>query len=256
MIDIHTHILPNVDDGASSPSETLKMLEKMERDGVTYVVATPHCNVGTPLFRDEIVPRVEDLNRVLATLNAKIRVLPGSEISLFSSEYFRANYENGNYCHLGDKTLYSLIEFPWHNSDVPKDALETIVWLKEQGTTPVIAHPERTPFLRENPRFIQDLVKHGAILQVTVDSLCGLTSTNAKTVAEMLLRNFEPIVLASDSHNLARCSGLSMGYQKVAQKFGMARAKMMLAYSNAMLQNILDAQTPVSSTRYPPQISL
>lgn len=241
MIDIHTHILPNLDDGAGSSSEALEMIERMERDGMTHVVATPHCNLNAPLYRDDIVPRVADLNALLTSLKSKITVLPGSEISLFDSEVFRTHYDDKTYCHLGDMPMYSLIEFPWHSDEVPPDALETIDWMVAKGTTPIIAHPERTPFLRENARFIQELVKRGAILQLTVDSVCGMTSSQSKTMAEMLLRAFEPVVLASDSHNLARCSGLSIGYQKVAQKFGKARADLMLSYSNSILQNILNA---------------
>ena len=240
MIDIHTHILPNVDDGASSPTESLEMIERMERDGITHVVATPHCNRSAPFFRDEIVPRVEELNLLLTSLQSKITVLPGSEISLFNSEDFRANYDAGKFCLLGDKPKYALVEFPWRNGEVPKDALETLEWLISRGTTPIIAHPERTPFLRENPRFIQELVARGAILQLTADSVLGTTSAQSKTTAEMVLRAFEPVVLASDSHNLGRCSGLSSGYEKVEQTFGKARADLMRSYSNAILQNILN----------------
>ncbi len=241
MIDIHTHILPELDDGARSSTEALEMIERMERDGITHVVATPHCNQNAPLFRDDINPRVEALNTLLASLKSKITVLPGSEISLFNSEDFRAHYDSGEFCHLGDKPLYTLIEFPWRDEQVPADALQTIEWLIAQGTTPIIAHPERTPYLRGNPRLIQDLVKCGAILQLTVDSVLGVTSTQSKTMSEMLLRAFEPIVIASDSHNLGRCSGLSAGYEKVAQKFGKGRADLMRSYSNSILQNILNA---------------
>ena len=241
MIDIHTHILPNVDDGATSTGESLQMIERMERDGVTHIVATPHCNQNAPLFREDIKPRVEELNALLVSLKSQATVLAGSEISLFSDADFRAHYESGEFCHLGDTPLYSLIEFPWSNEEVPKNALETIDWMISRGTTPIIAHPERTPFLRESPRFIQELVSRGAILQLTSDSVCGFGSTQSKTMSEMILRAFEPVVLASDSHNLERCSRLSAGYDQVAQKFGSARAELLRSYSNSILQNILNA---------------
>lgn len=241
MIDIHTHILPNVDDGASSLAESLQMLERMERDGTTYVVATPHYNAGTQLSRAEIVERVVALNAALDGTKLKIQVLPGAEIALLDPDAFREAYEAGTLCHLGDKAAYTLLEFPWRSEDVPTGALELIGWLVARGTTPVIAHPERTPYLRENPRVLQELVQRGAILQVTVDSVCGLTSGQSKMMAESILRAFEPVVLASDSHNLARCSGLSTGLKAVARKFGMPRAALIQNYSNAMLQNILNA---------------
>ena len=241
MIDIHTHILPNVDDGARSPEESLEMVARMESDGITHIIATPHCTSRAPLFRDQIKERVATLNTLLQEKKLKVVVLPGSEISFFDAADYRANYQAGRFCHLGDKPLYSLLEFPWRNEQVPNGGLEHVEWMIAQGTTPIIAHPERTPYLRENPILLKEMVACGAIIQLTVDSLCGQQSAQSKIMAETILRTFEPVVLASDSHNMGRCSGLSVGYERVARKFGKARAGQLLAHSNAILQNILDA---------------
>jgi protein-tyrosine phosphatase len=240
MIDIHTHILPNVDDGARSPEESLQMIARLERDGMTHIIATPHCTSRAPLFRDEIKRRVAVLNALLQEKKSKVVVLPGSEISFFDAGDYRANYQAGRFCHLGDKPLYSLLEFPWRSEQVPNGALEHIEWILEQGTTPIIAHPERTPYLRENPTLLKEMVACGAIIQLTVDSLCGLQSAQSKIIAESILRTFEPVVLASDSHNMGRCSGLSVGYERVARKFGKARAQQLMAHSDAILQSILN----------------
>lgn len=241
MIDIHTHILPNADDGARSPEESLEMIARLERDGITHIIATPHCTSRAPLFRDEIKSRVASLNALLQEQKSKVVVLPGSEISFFDAADYRANYQAGRFCHLGDKPLYSLLEFPWRSEQVPGGALQHIEWMLEQGTTPIIAHPERTPYLRENPTLLTEMVACGAIIQLTVDSLCGQQSARSQSVAESILRTFEPIVLASDSHNMARCSGLTMGYERVARKFGKARAQQLRAHSDSILQSILNA---------------
>jgi len=241
MIDIHTHILPNTDDGARSPEESLEMIARMERDGITHIIATPHCTSRAPLFRDEIKKRVATLNALLQEEKSKVVVLPGSEISFFDAADYRANYEAGRFCHLGDKPLYSLLEFPWRNEQVPSGALEHIEWMLEQGTTPIIAHPERTPYLRENATLLKEMVACGAVIQLTVDSVSGQQSAQSQMMAETILRTFEPVVLASDSHNMGRCSGLSVGYERVARKFGKARAANLMAHSNVILQNILAA---------------
>ncbi len=238
IFDIHCHVLPHVDDGPNSLSESLAMVRKMAREGMTHVVATPHCNRGLPLFRDDILPHVARLNEAIAMQGLKVTILPGSEISLYDTAHYRECYERDLYCHLGDKRAFSLVEFPWRREEAPAKAVEHIAWMREQGTTPIVAHPERTPILREAPDFIEALVEAGAWLQITVDSLLGVNSGVARVVAEGLLHRYPNIVLASDSHNLNRCSGLALGYQAVRERIGDARADDLLARSQSVLETI------------------
>src|SRR4028118_2136670 len=118
MIDLHCHILPGVDDGPSTIEESLEMLRRMEEDGVTHVIATPHCNQNLPWFRDDLLPLVADLNATIEQHGLAVTVLPGSEISFFNTAIYRDNYLNGHYCHLGDRREYSLLEFLWKASNV------------------------------------------------------------------------------------------------------------------------------------------
>lgn len=241
ILDIHCHILPRVDDGPHSLSESLAMIRKMAREGITHVVATPHCNRGLPLFRDDILPHVARLNEAIEMQRLPVKILPGSEISLYDTARYRELYADGVLCHLGDNRAFSLLEFPWRREEAPQNAVELVAWLREQGTTPIVAHPERTPLLREDHNFIQSLVEAGAWLQITVDSLLGVNSGVARVVAEGLLRQYSDIVLATDSHNLNRCSGIAAGCNAVRERFGDARADDLLKRSRSILQSILPA---------------
>lgn len=225
MIEIHCHILPETDDGARDLNESLTMLRRMKKDGVTHVVATPHCTRNAPLFRGDIKSRVEKLRREmeLAKLD-EIQVFPGSEISFFDEEVYRDNYESGKYCHLGGGNEYSLLEFPWSRSEILNDPLAHIEWIVAQGTTPILAHPERTPFLRENPQLLKQMHDAGAWIQITVDSISGCFDASLVPLSTMLLTKFENAIIATDSHNLRRCASLSEGYKTVAKKFGESRA--------------------------------
>lgn len=238
MIDIHCHILPRVDDGPRSLGESLTMLRKMAYEGITHVVATPHCNEGLLLFRGEINGHVARLNEAIARQGIGVTILPGSEIGLYDIALYRRNYERGLFCHLGDDPAYSLLEFPWQSERVPDGALALVQWLREQGTTPIIAHPERTPFLRENRELLDALVEAGAWLQITVDSLAGTNTPVAQAVAEELIAAHPNIVLASDAHNLDRCSGLAAGYDVVRQRFGPQRADDLKERADSILQYI------------------
>src|SRR5436190_19434064 len=102
MIDLHCHILPEVDDGAASLEEALAMAEFCVRDGITHITATPHCNSRLRLLRADILPHVGRLNEELVRAGLPLTILPGSEIQLTETASYRRDFEAGLYCHLGD----------------------------------------------------------------------------------------------------------------------------------------------------------
>jgi protein-tyrosine phosphatase len=228
-----------VDDGPATVEDSLEMIRCMEEDGVTHVIATPHCNQNLPWFRGDLPPLVADLNAIITQQGFAVTVLPGSEVSFYDAAVYRDNYLNNRYCHLGDRREYSLLEFPWKRHNVPRNAVEHVAWIVEQGTTPIIAHPERTPFLRDHPRVLSAIYETGAWLQLTVDSVVGNNSPQSLKMADTILRTYERVVLASDSHGLHRCSGLSVGYDAVAARFGDERAQDLYDRAETVAQSIL-----------------
>src|ERR1700730_6231102 len=110
MLDLHCHILPEVDDGAASLQEALDMARFCVRDGITHITATPHCNRAWPYFRADILPRVARFKAELAKADIPLTVLPRSEIQLAELPVFRADFEAGRYCHLGDSNAFTLLE--------------------------------------------------------------------------------------------------------------------------------------------------
>src|SRR6202051_5099046 len=98
MLDLHCHILPGVDDGASSLDEALAMARFCVRDGITHITATPHCHRHLRLLRADILPHVAEFDQALRAEGIALKVLPGSEIQLFDGELYRRDYEAGLYC--------------------------------------------------------------------------------------------------------------------------------------------------------------
>src|SRR5438874_10568709 len=113
MFDLHCHILPGVDDGASSLEEAIAMARFCVRDGITHVVATPHCHRHTHLLRADVLPHVARFHEALAREGLPLHVFPGSEIQVTDVADYRREYEAGLYCHLGDDPRFSLLEFSW-----------------------------------------------------------------------------------------------------------------------------------------------
>src|SRR5262249_28920510 len=138
MIDLHCHILPEVDDGAASLEEALAMAQFCVRDGITHIAATPHCNSRTRLLRADILPHVARLNEELVRARVPLAILPGSEIQVADTDSYRGDFEAGLYCHLGDGRAFTLLEFHWVGAYYPPDAPELVRWLKDRGMTPIV----------------------------------------------------------------------------------------------------------------------
>jgi protein-tyrosine phosphatase len=212
-------------------------------EGTRHVVATPHCYRDRPRLRAEIVPAVNSLAEELEAAEIPLAVLPGSEIQIVDSVAFRREFEEGLYCHLGGGRRFTLVEFSWRRERVPADAAEVVGWIAEQGTTPILAHPERHSYYRAEPELLRAIVEAGAWLQVTVDSLLGNHGTEPRAMGEVYLREFRDVVLASDAHNRQRCSGLAPGLAWAEQNLGAARAEDLRARSDRILTRLLETSS-------------
>jgi protein-tyrosine phosphatase len=219
LFDLHCHILPGVDDGAESLEEALAMARFYVADGVTCVVATPHCHRYVHLLRRDVVPAVVRFNEQLRAAAVPLTVMPGSEIQVVDTTEYRREFERG-LCHR--EPGIHLLELTART--LPGDAEELIRWIRGQGLTPILAHPERHDFFWEDLSRVDGLVDAGAWLQVTVDSLIGNHGPAPSQAGRDLLRRHREIVLASDAHNLKRCSGMAAGYQWVREHEGDDRA--------------------------------
>jgi protein-tyrosine phosphatase len=239
MLDLHCHILPGLDDGAASLDEALAMARFCVQDGITHITATPHCHRHLRLLRRDILPHVARFNAELSRAGLPLTVLPGSEIQVTSPAAYRRDFEAGLYCHLGDGRAFTLLEVPWNNALYPSNAPALVAWLRQRGMTPIVAHPERHGFFRDDPARLPALVEAGAWLQVTVDSLLGNHGPAPLAAGEDLLRAYPKVVLATDAHNLRRCSGLSAGFAWVRERLGAGRAEELRANADEVLAQLL-----------------
>jgi protein-tyrosine phosphatase len=242
MLDLHCHILPALDDGPADLAEALDVARLCVRDGISHITATPHCHRHLRLLRADILPRVEEFNKDLQEAGIPLIVLPGSEIQVTDVAAYQRDYTGGLFCHLGDCAAFSLTEFPWSRTLYPNDAPSLIAWMRGQGTTAIVAHPERHGYFRDEPERLAALTTAGAWIQVTVDSLLGKDGQAVASAGEQFLAAFPAAVLSTDTHNPERCSGLSPGYEWVRDRFGDGRAADLRERSDHVLRTLLAAQ--------------
>lgn len=209
-------------------------------DGITHITATPHCHRHLRLLRADILPHVARLNEAFRKTGIPLTVLPGSEVQVTDTAAYRRDFEAGIYCHLGDSSAFTLLEFNWNRQLYPADATELIGWLREQGMQPIVAHPERHNYFRDDPARLRALADAGAWLQITVDSLLGNHGSAPQAAGEEMLQEYREAVLATDAHNMQRCSGLATGYNWVHERLGNERVKDLRTRADEVLSILLN----------------
>lgn len=218
MIDLHCHILPSIDDGARTLTDSLAMAQKAAAEGIHTIVATPHHQNGKYINeRIEILHQVKQLNEALQEHDIPLTVLPGQEVRLYGD--LLADYEAGKILTLNETNKYILIEFP--SNHVPRYAEQMLYELRVKGMIPIIVHPERNAELIEQPDKLYNLVNKGALTQVTAGSLLGNFGKKIKKFSMQLVENNLTHMIASDAHNTTtRAFHLQAGYDVIGNKFG------------------------------------
>lgn len=197
MIDLHTHILWGLDDGARSLEESLGIARTALSDGTQVVAATPHVRDDFPTSVSEMEARLAELRSALAAAGIDLDVRPGGELALDRLLYLNA--EELRSFGLGGNPDYLLLEFPYDGW--PVGLAERIFALRGEGTTVVLAHPERNRDVQDEPEKLRPLVNAGALIQVTAGSVEGHLGRAPKKTGLALVKNGLAHILASDAHS-------------------------------------------------------
>ncbi|REJ81852.1 MAG: hypothetical protein DWQ36_05065 [Acidobacteria bacterium] len=226
MIDLHSHILPDVDDGPGDFETALRMCLAAREDGCHTIVATPHHR--HPLFAE---PRPDHLRRLLARLQSAVgpglRLLVGAEIRV--DDQLVAELVEGPADHvpvLGESRSL-LLEFPDHPPS--HDPAAVVHELAVAGYRPVVAHPELLPWLAVDLDLLRRLVHRGALLQITADSVTGRGRSPARSAAREMIESGLAHIVASDCHDLeARPPGLTAAWDSISRRWGVDTARRLL----------------------------
>ena len=196
MIDIHSHILYDVDDGSVSLENSIEILKKAEDAGFTDIILTPHFIEGYyENIKSEIGPKIKTLKQASYGENIEITLHHGNEIFLTENSP-KLVYD----CKAATlaNSRYVLFEVPFTTRMMNLE--EILSEFIEMGCIPVLAHPERFSFIQEDPASLIKLLKMGVLAQSNYGSFIGMYGKEAKKTAEILLENRLVQFLGSDTH--------------------------------------------------------
>lgn len=192
MIDIHSHLVFDVDDGAPTIEKSLEMLEHADRVGIKHIIATPHFD-GNTLTADKAEKNFLEL--LTRTENSPIKIHLGFEVFFEPSI---VNIQKGKKDLTLNHTQYMLIEFP--NGEIPPYSSDTLFHLQLNNIVPILAHPERNIFFVKNLPMLMEWINRGCLIQVDAASIVGAYGWAIKRFTRKLIKKGFVNFIASDAH--------------------------------------------------------
>ena len=235
MIDIHCHILPNVDDGSESLEESIAMAKIAESEGITKIVNTSHCHFDFKYKKgNELKLELEKFNQALKEENINIEVLLGNEL-YYTSDLIERFNELDFFSMNNSK--YILMEFSPIN--FPKNIEDVIYEIKIRGYIPIIAHAERYKQVQEDVNIMLDCIKEGALIQVNASSILGKNGEKAEDTSKKLLDNNMVHFVATDAHSSNRRRPLIKdSYNYILKNYGKeVSEKLFIENPTAVIEN-------------------
>jgi protein-tyrosine phosphatase len=194
LVDLHCHILPGVDDGATHEGESLRMMRVADEEGIGIIAATPHAH---HCKAQRIPPKVARLNELAVEHGLTVRIVAGQEVRIAAD--LVARYRAGDLATLNGGQ-YLLLELSL-SGPLPTYLRRTIDDLRALGLRPILAHAERYGDIQRDPAPLRELIACGVPIQVNAGSILGPAERAARPAAERLLRERLVHLIASDSHD-------------------------------------------------------
>jgi len=199
MIDLHTHILPGLDDGPETMQGSLALARAAVADGTTVMAATPHVDHVWEVDPEDVAPLVKSVREALADARIALEVVAGAEVSL--TRWRDLDAADRELVRLGDGP-YVLLECP-HDPIAP-DFAERVFELRLRGEQIVLAHPERCPLFQREPERLRHLAEAGVLNAITAGSFTGAFGRTVRRAAIGILSAGVAHALVSDAHDTRR----------------------------------------------------
>ena len=209
--DLHSHLIPGIDDGAQDMEESIILIKRMMDFGFKKIITTPH--IMADYYRnttDIILKGLDDVRNELAKRNIDVELEAAAEYYL--DETFENKLDKNDILAIGGK--YLLFELSFVN--YPQNLFEIIEKIKDKGYTPLLAHPERYPYLTGGVENYQKIKDSGCYMQLNTVSLTGYYGKPTQKAAEEMIDNFLIDFIGSDLHRMKHAD---MMYQALKMPF-------------------------------------
>ena len=242
MIDLHSHILAEVDDGADSLATSLAMAQMAVADGIEVMACTPHFMPG--MYDNQaadIRQRVAQLNHILMEKGIDLALVTGSDAHIRPD--FLPCLRDGTILTLHD-SRYVLFEPP-HNL-MPQRLEDLLFNISMSGYVPILTHPERLKWIEQGYEVFVTLAKQGVWMQITAGSLTGRFGKRPQYWAQRMLAEGLVSILATDAHNTrSRPPLLSEAYEIAVAEVGIEEANhLVVTRPHCVLENAGDELVP------------
>ncbi len=240
MIDIHTHLLPGIDDGPETWEEALLLLKEGAEDGIREAVCTSH-------VLDRLDQEVErqfgkafrELEERAAVAGIPVRLWLGSELHCRARFEYRAPLSTFN-----ANGKYLLFEIPMN--DFPKEVGQLLFGLTMEGITPIMAHPERNSIVRSHPEILNVLIERGILMQANSGSITGMFGKDVRRAVLTMLEHRLIHFVASDCHSSgSRPMKLQEARTYVAREWGQETAEALFHLNPGLSVRGGEIHTPV-----------
>lgn len=210
MIDIHTHILFDVDDGSDTIEESVALIKSAQDAGITKIILTPHYtgNSRNDYRNEKVDQNFDALVEELKKNNINVQLYLGNEVAIYG-DVLETLEDSTVKCLANSR--FMLIEFPMQAN--VGYCLNTVYEMRIKNVLPIIAHPERCECFKKNLSLVKKVVEEGALIQVNIGSVFGDYGSKAKHVSRKLLKMNLVHFLATDTHHVT-----NRKYEKIQKR--------------------------------------
>lgn len=195
--DVHSHLIPGIDDGSKSLDDSIRMIERLMEMGFEKIITTPHIMSDLyPNSRDIILKGYENVKNELEKRKIKVEFEVAAEY--FLDDHFVELIKKDEIMTFGDN--YVLFELPF--GEQPMNLKKVIFDLQMNGYIPVLAHPERYPYWHKSMNIFHELLVKDVILQINMNSLSGAYGPQVKNIGEKLIQEKLVKLIGSDAHHV------------------------------------------------------
>ena len=232
MIDIHSHILYGLDDGAKDLEETVKMLHIAAKDGIKKMIATPHYIYGSNQYDiNQLNNRLHKVQSLIQEEELDLVLYSGNE--LYMDYNLSSNLQQGHCLTLAD-TDYVLVEFPMNT--IPDYTENVLYSFFENGYRVILAHPERYIPVQNDPETLYQFIEMGCLVQVNALSITGETGARIKGISKRFIEKNWVHFVAGDSHSpRVRAPKLRLAYEQVTEWVGKKKADELFVHNAELL---------------------